>query len=264
MAEPLSPGESEAAGKAARRRTPRSALGEWGRSAKRKSPVEILKGQDSDPGPRARPDPSRAHVRLGLHLLPGRRGNHGGRPRRCAEHRSERPALRRRAPLQLRRLRRPRPAPDLRHQRLRRDPSGPVRVGREAARGELRDRRAGPRLQASATGAERWPRPHASTGARCAGSPRCARSTSGTSASTSRPSSGIDPRSPRKPRKDSTRRSRRPRARTACGPSTSSPLGQRRAPHHQRPTVDRARRRRLQGSQGEGDHEAIDGAAGPP
>ncbi len=46
MAEPLSPGESEAAGKAARRRTPRSALGEWGRSAKRKSPVEILLGQD--------------------------------------------------------------------------------------------------------------------------------------------------------------------------------------------------------------------------
>ena len=46
MAEPLSPGESEAAGKAARRRTPRSALGEWGRSAKRKSPVEILAGQD--------------------------------------------------------------------------------------------------------------------------------------------------------------------------------------------------------------------------
>ena len=46
MAEPLTPGESEAAGKAARRRTPRSALGEWGRSAKRKSPVEILVGQD--------------------------------------------------------------------------------------------------------------------------------------------------------------------------------------------------------------------------
>ena len=46
MAEPLTPGESEAAGKAARRRTPRSALGEWVRSAKRKSPVEILDGQD--------------------------------------------------------------------------------------------------------------------------------------------------------------------------------------------------------------------------
>ena len=46
MAEPLTPGESEAAGKAARRRTPRSALGEWGQSAKRKSPVEILEGQD--------------------------------------------------------------------------------------------------------------------------------------------------------------------------------------------------------------------------
>ena len=38
MAEPLTPGESEAAGKAARRRTPRSALGEWVQSAKRKKP----------------------------------------------------------------------------------------------------------------------------------------------------------------------------------------------------------------------------------
>ena len=46
MAEPLTPGESEAAGKAARRRTSRSALGEWAPSAKRKSPVEILKRQD--------------------------------------------------------------------------------------------------------------------------------------------------------------------------------------------------------------------------
>ena len=46
MAEPLTPGESEAAGKAARRRTSRSALGEWGPSAKRKSPVEILEEQD--------------------------------------------------------------------------------------------------------------------------------------------------------------------------------------------------------------------------
>ena len=46
MAEPLTPGESEAAGKAARRRTARSALGEWAPSAKRKSPVQILKEQD--------------------------------------------------------------------------------------------------------------------------------------------------------------------------------------------------------------------------
>ena len=34
MAEPLTPGESEAAGKAARRRTPRSALGELGAERK--------------------------------------------------------------------------------------------------------------------------------------------------------------------------------------------------------------------------------------
>jgi uncharacterized protein (DUF2252 family) len=47
MAEPLTPGESEAAGKAARRRTSRSALGQWAPSAKRKSPVAILKAQDT-------------------------------------------------------------------------------------------------------------------------------------------------------------------------------------------------------------------------
>ena len=96
-------------------------------------------------------------------------------------------ALRRRAPLQLRRLRRARPPPRLRPQRLRRDPARPVGVGREAARGELRDRR--PRSTASSAkqrehGRSR-PRP-GTTARRCASSPRCATSTSGTRASTSR------------------------------------------------------------------------------
>ena len=56
-------------------------------------------------------------------------------------------ALRRRAPLQLRRLRGARPAARLRRQRLRRDASGPVRVGPEATRRELRRRRPRPRLR---------------------------------------------------------------------------------------------------------------------
>jgi uncharacterized protein (DUF2252 family) len=46
MAEPLSPGESESAGKAVRRKTSRKALGEWEPPADRLSPVEILKRQD--------------------------------------------------------------------------------------------------------------------------------------------------------------------------------------------------------------------------
>src|SRR3954454_23710443 len=46
MAEQLSPGESEAAGKAARRKTPRKALGAWEPAAGRESPVAVLKRQD--------------------------------------------------------------------------------------------------------------------------------------------------------------------------------------------------------------------------
>ena len=46
MAEPLSPAESEEAGKAARRRMSRKAQGEWQPAARRTSPVEILMRQD--------------------------------------------------------------------------------------------------------------------------------------------------------------------------------------------------------------------------
>jgi uncharacterized protein (DUF2252 family) len=46
MAEPLSSAESEAAGKAARTKTPRSALGDWEPPAKRVSPVQTLKRQN--------------------------------------------------------------------------------------------------------------------------------------------------------------------------------------------------------------------------
>jgi uncharacterized protein (DUF2252 family) len=46
MAEFRTTGESEAAGKAARRRTPRSAQGRWKPAADRTSPVEILERQD--------------------------------------------------------------------------------------------------------------------------------------------------------------------------------------------------------------------------
>ena len=64
-----------------------------------------------------------------------------------AAHRAARAAVRRRAPVELRRLRGARPAARVRHQRLRRDAARPVRVGRQAARGELRGRRPRPRLR---------------------------------------------------------------------------------------------------------------------
>jgi uncharacterized protein (DUF2252 family) len=46
MAKPATTGESEAAGKAARRRAPRSAQGSWEPAAKRTGPVKILEQQD--------------------------------------------------------------------------------------------------------------------------------------------------------------------------------------------------------------------------
>ena len=59
---------------------------------------------------------------------------------------SPRPAVRRRAPVELRRVRLARAEPRLRHQRLRRDLARALGVGREAAGGELRGRRARKRL----------------------------------------------------------------------------------------------------------------------
>ena len=64
-----------------------------------------------------------------------------GRRSRADPDRTAGSALRRRPPLEFRCVRRTRPATGLLDQRLRRDPAGAVRVGREAAGGELRGRR---------------------------------------------------------------------------------------------------------------------------
>ena len=67
-----------------------------------------------------------------------RGGDHGRRPRSHARVRNRHAALRRCPPVQLRRLRITEPDPGVRRQRLRRDSSGALGVGREAAGGELR------------------------------------------------------------------------------------------------------------------------------
>ena len=114
----------------------------------RPDPVALLERQARVARARARPDPLRAHARLAVHLLPRRGRDHGGRPRRRTPalglHVA---ALRRRPPVQLRRLRLARAAARLRHQRLRRDPARAVGVGREAAGGQLRGGRPRQRLQ---------------------------------------------------------------------------------------------------------------------
>ena len=110
-------------------------------------PGRSPRGAGANAAAGARADPVRADARVAVHLLPRRRRSDGGRPRGWAADGAARAALRRRAPLQLRHLRRARPEARLQHQRLRRDASRPVRMGREAARRELRGGGARSRLQ---------------------------------------------------------------------------------------------------------------------
>ena len=101
------------------------------------------------PNARARlgPGSARPDDGLAVHVLPRRREDHGGRPRGNPHGRPHRPALRRRAPVELRWVRLAGAAPALRRQRLRRDAARPVRVRRQAARGELHDRGAEQRVR---------------------------------------------------------------------------------------------------------------------
>ena len=125
---------------------------------------------------RGRPDPgaSRPHDGLALHVLPRSGTADGRRPRPHPEQRPDRPAVRRRAPVELRAVRERRAPPRLRHQRLRRDAPGPVRVGRQAAGGELRDRRALSRVHRRGA-----PRDHARRRARATASRCCSAAESG-------------------------------------------------------------------------------------
>ena len=112
-----------------------------GAAAGQAGPGRPARGAGGRPGRRARPHPLRAHARLSRHVLPRRRPADGLRPLRLAGDRLRRPAVRRRAPDELRPVPVARAPARLRHQRLRRDPAGAVGVGRQAAGGQLRDRR---------------------------------------------------------------------------------------------------------------------------
>ena len=113
--------ERAARGKAARAEVPRSSHAAWEPSPVRPDPVELLEQQAETRVPELVP------IRYGRMLVSpftffrGARVRHGRRSRRHAAHRAPRAALRRRAPLELRRLRRARPAARVRHERLRRD-----------------------------------------------------------------------------------------------------------------------------------------------
>src|SRR3954451_7511580 len=74
MAEPATAGESEAAGKKSRSRTPRSSLGGWEPPADRTNPVEILKDQDRTRVPELVPT---RHGRMGASAFTFYRGAAG-------------------------------------------------------------------------------------------------------------------------------------------------------------------------------------------
>ena len=165
--EHLSKAERAARGKAARAEVPRSS--HWGGSAGRAArPRRGARGAGADARAGAGPDPLRADARLAVHVLPRRGGDHGRRPRGDAADGPAGAALRRRAPVELRCLRGARPAAGLRRQRLRRDAARPVRVGRQAARRELRGGRPRPRVRRQAAGGGQPARRRGPTARRCA------------------------------------------------------------------------------------------------
>ena len=178
--------ERAARGKAARARGPALEPRPVDTASAPPGPHRPARRAGSDARSRARADPLRADARLAVHLLPRRRVSHGLRPLGRPAHRPARTALRRRAPLELRRVHGAGPRPRLQRQRLRRDASRAVRVGRQAAR-----RRASPSRAATAASTTRSGRRSASpprrpTARRCSASRRCALSISGTPVLTSR------------------------------------------------------------------------------
>ena len=127
-------------GRAARAAVPRSAHAEWVPGPDRADPTALLTAQETTPRSRPRSPTPRTDARVPLHLLPGGGDHHGRGPRGLAEHRAPGAGVRRRPPLELRRLRGTGPSHDVRRQRLRRDQPRTVRVGRQASGAELRDR----------------------------------------------------------------------------------------------------------------------------
>ena len=105
----FTPAERAARGKAARGEIPRSSHGAWEPAPNRRDPVDLLEEQAQDTPSGARPDPLWTHARLSVRLLSRRRVPDGCGSRRRRADGSARPALRRRTPLELRRLRGSRP-----------------------------------------------------------------------------------------------------------------------------------------------------------
>ena len=154
-------------GKAIRAEVPRSSHADWEPAVRLARSGGAARGAGEDEGARARADSVRPDARLCLYVLSRGGVHHGRGPGGSPEDRPRGSALRRRAPLELRRLCCAGPAARLQPQRLRRDASGSVRVGRQTARRELRGRGSRPRLQREAAPARSTSRSCAHTARRC-------------------------------------------------------------------------------------------------
>ena len=142
--------ERAAAGKEARAKVSRASHGEWEPPARRRDPVKVLEDQAETRVQELVP------IRYGRMLVSPFTFYRGAAAIMAIDLantprlRAAGPGLRRRPPVELRRVRRPGPPPGLRRQRLRRDAARPLGMGRQAPRGELRGRRARPRLHPDA------------------------------------------------------------------------------------------------------------------
>ena len=130
-----------AEGRAERESVPLEAHGEWADARSPAGPGRHHREAERDARARAGADPARADDRLAVHLLSRDRGDHGVRPVAHPDDGAARAVLRRCPPVELRPVRGAGSPARLRSQRLRRDAAGAVRVGRQAAGGELRRRR---------------------------------------------------------------------------------------------------------------------------
>ena len=142
----LSVAERVARGKAARAEVPRSRHAVFEPSPDRVDPVDVARTPGRDACPGAGPDPLRPDARVAVHVLPRGGADHGPGPRADAALGADGAVLRRRAPVELRRVRLTRAAAGVRYQRFRRDAPRTVGVGRQAPGREHADRRPRQRL----------------------------------------------------------------------------------------------------------------------
>ena len=131
-------------GKEARARVPRSSHAGIQPCSRPPGPCQPARASGHHPGAGAGPHPLRAHAGVPVHLLPGCSAHHGLRPGHHPSVRPEGPGLRGCPPVQLRPVRLARAGHDVRRQRLRRDPSRALGVGRQAPGRQRGHRRPGP------------------------------------------------------------------------------------------------------------------------